>query len=204
MSWHTKAVGAYARTSNEAKENAVEIYNILSAKGWTLNAISGVIGNIGWEGGYNPWRWQSDDVISHLDLPSINYQSGHAYGLFQFDPAGSYINNTTAQSYSGFGPNFNDQFGSLRDGNAQVLLVSNNGTGGYIQTASYPLSFQQYQQSNATPEYLALAWFYNFERGVGHETDRQNEARYWYDLLPSIISKTKKFKWIYYMKRRRF
>lgn len=203
MAWHTKITGGYARNSNEAKENAVMIFNVLKNQGWTLNAISGVLGNIGYEGGYNPWRWQSDDVISINDVGYIMQQSGHAYGLFQFDPAGQYVYNVTAQGYTGWGPNFSDHQGNQGDGNAQVLFVANNLSGGYIPTQSYPLSLAQYKSSTQTPEYLALAWFYNYERGTGLLTERQNEARYWYDLLPTLVV-VEKSKWIYYMKRRRY
>lgn len=203
MPWHTKQTGEYIRTTREAKDNAVMIYNILSRLGWTLNAISGTLGNVGYESGYNPWRWQSDDVLSINDTYYIQEQTGHAYGLFQFDPAKQYVYSITAQGYPGWGPNFSDFPGNTGDGNAQVLFVHNNVSGGYIPTNNYPLTYAQYKASTQTPEYLALAWLANYERGSGGITNRQDNARYWFDLLPSLVQ-TKKSKWIYYMKRRRF
>lgn len=60
--WYAKAAGAYSRTSDEAIANAKEIYGILSGLGWSLNAVCGMLGNMGAESGYNPFRWQSDNV----------------------------------------------------------------------------------------------------------------------------------------------
>ena len=80
MPWHAKATGAYAQESSEAYDNAVAAWGILSARGFSLLAFCGVWGNVGSEGGYNPWRWQSDIVLPYGD-PRIYYQNAHAYGL---------------------------------------------------------------------------------------------------------------------------
>ena len=170
MGWNAQATGGYVETSTQAKQNAVEIYYIFTDKGFNLNSICGILGNIGWESGYNPWRWQGNNVLSTNDVGKITGQieaGQHAYGLFQFDPSSSYIYNNSAQQQSGFGPNFSDIAGSILDGKAQCLTVSQDLLGGYISTTAYPLTFQQFKTSAQTPEYLALAWLANYERGVG-------------------------------------
>lgn len=180
MSWNCKPVGAYARTSNEAQENALEIYSVLYYRGWTLEAVCGMLGNVEAESGYNPWRWQNDSVLE-VGSPRINYQNSHAYGLCQWDPAGKYINN--GSGYSGYGPNYSNQSGSLNDGYAQMCYLDEQAD--YYSTANYPLSYAQYKTatiSNYSIAYLTRAWFYNFERGTWSSV-RETAADYWYTVL---------------------
>ncbi len=182
MSWHCKASGAYAETSNDAYENAVMIQSYLSAKGWSFNAICAVIGNIGHEGGYNPWRWESDVVLPKGS--SLIYSKKHGYGLMQFTPASGYINN--ASGFSGYGPNYTDQTGSQTDGNAQLELMDSNILGGYIPKSPYNLSFSEFKKSTADVQWLAAAWLYNFERPADPSSSiaaRRESALYWYNKL---------------------
>lgn len=180
MPWHVKVTGAYNRESVEAQENAVMIYNVLRGRGWTLPAVSGMLGNVEAESGYNPWRWQSDYVVEY-GSPMIDVQAGHAYGLCQWDPAGKYINN--GSSYSGYGPNFSNLVGSITDGAAQMAYLDENAD--YYSTSSYPLSYAQYKAADISQysiDYLARAWFYNFERGTW-SNNRVTAAEYWYTFL---------------------
>lgn len=204
MPWHCKTYGAYAKESTEAQDNAIEIAEILHRNGWTINAIAGMLGNVGWEGGYNPWRWESDDVLSINDTQLIAESLQHGYGLYQFTPAGKYINSQYAQSYQGYGPNFIDQAGNNLDGQAQVIFLHYHAD--YYPTTDYPYTYQQYKESDDMPEYLAAVWFFNYERGTWF-VERAIDARYWYDFLVDYFdddTKKKKWKWIYYLKRRRF
>lgn len=182
MSWHNKSTGAYGETSTEAYDNAVMIQSYLSAKGWGFNAICAVIGNIGHEGGYNPWRWQGDSVLAKGSQQI--YSKSHGYGLMQFTPASNYINN--AGSFSGYGPNYSDQVGSANDGDAQLELMNSNILGGYISTNAYPLSFTDFKVSTQDVQYLASAWLYNFERPYNPSASvaaRRASALYWYNTL---------------------
>ena len=67
-------------SQGEMESNAKEIYTYLSDKGWTLNAISGLLGNMQRESTINPGLWQS--------LKEGNYSGG--YGLVQWTPASKY------------------------------------------------------------------------------------------------------------------
>lgn len=180
MAWHCKVSGAYARESTEAIENAKMIYGVLSAQGWTLNAVCGVLGNMGAESGYNPWRWQSDKIGSSGGSPWTN----KGYGLVQFTPGGKYINDSHAKAFSGYGPNFSDKRGNVNDGNAQMLFV--DGYADYYSTSKYPLSYAAFKISTETPSYLAKAWLYNYERPkdpAATENARAANAEYWYQVL---------------------
>ena len=184
MAWHCKAKGAYARDSDEAIENAKMIYGVLSAQGWTLNAVCGVLGNIGAESGYNPWRWQSDKIGVSTGFP----WNGKGYGLVQFTTSGAteikYIDNPLAKQFDGYGPNFSDKDGNVNDGNAQMLYV--DGYADYYSTSSYPMSYADFKVSDLDSGYLAKVWLSNYERPPdipSKEPVRASEAEYWYQVL---------------------
>ena len=66
----------------EMTVNAQYIMNYLTGKGWTKNAVAGMLGNMETESTINPGIWQS--------LQSGNMSGG--YGLVQWTPATKYIN----------------------------------------------------------------------------------------------------------------
>lgn len=182
MSFTAKSTGAYARTSAEAIQNAKAICDVLVPKGWTIEAVCGMLGNIESESGYNPFRWQNDIVLPYGDS-RITYQNSHAYGLCQFDPAGKYI--LYASNYDGYAPNYSDRPGNPSDGKAQMLFINDNAD--YYPTASYPLTYAQYKTAtiaNYTIDYLTRTWFYNYERGTW-DANRVTAANYWWSVLSS-------------------
>lgn len=180
MPWHAKPTGGYDMSSTEALENANNIYGVLHARGWTVNAVAAILGNIGVESGYNPWRWQSDSIGVSSGSPWTN----KGYGYFQFTPGGKYINAAAAQAISGYGPNFSDKAGSLSDGYAQCVYV--DGYADYYATDDYPLSYAEFKASTESPAYLARAWLYNYERPAdpgATVSTRAAAAEYWYQIL---------------------
>lgn len=180
MAWNAKIRGGYIRTSIEAVENANMIYALLNGKGWTLNAVCGLLGNMGAESGYNPWRWQSDRVGLSTGSPWTN----KGYGFTQFTPGGKYINSPDAKSAPGYAPNFSDKSGSPSDGYAQIIFVDAHAD--YYQTSEYPESYADFKTSMETPQYLAKAWLYNYERPADPEATeeaRAENAEYWYTVL---------------------
>ena len=183
--WHAKSTGAYARESNEAFENAICTYNLLSSLGWTLSAICGVYGNIEAESGYNPWRWQNDDVLSSRDTSIIATSTAHGYGFPQFTPAGKYIYSPYAETNDGYGPNYSNSEGNVFDGDSQLRFIDEHAD--YAPTGSYPETFSEYKASTDSPEHCARAWLLNYERPYNQSESvqayRASIARYWYDIL---------------------
>lgn len=180
MAWNAKAVGPYARTSDEAIENANNIYGLLYSKGWTLNAVCGLLGNLGAESGYNPWRWQNDVIGSSSGSPWTNM----GYGFTQFTPASKYIDAAAAKLFPGYAPNFSDRTGSPSDGYAQMLFVDEYAD--YYATTAYPETYAEFKASEQTPSYLAKAWLYNYERPAdpgATEAARAENADYWWTTL---------------------
>ena len=189
MPWHNKATGAYARESNEAYDNALIAWGILSRRGWGLLAFCGFWGNVGSESGWNPWRWQSDIVLPVND-PRISSQNGHAYGLAQWDPASKYI--TGGRNYSGYAPNYSNQSGGANDGTAQVNFLDDTAvsSGQYFPNPNYnyQISYANYKlitYPQYSFDYAARAWFHNYERGTW-DNQRTVSCQYFYNKLSGV------------------
>lgn len=182
-------------SQSEMESNALEIRNNLLNRGWTLNAIAGLLGNMESESTINPGIWQS--------LNSGNMSGG--FGLVQWTPATNFTNWADANGYS------------WSDGYAQLEWIDTVTTsfGQWIPTSDYPLSFENFKRSSESPQYLASAFLKNFERaGVEVEFERRSNAYKWYTFLggtsviddpsPSTPSKKrKKFNFILFNRQRR-
>ena len=151
-------------TESQMQGNALEVYNFFSARGWTLNAIAGMLGNMERESNINPGLWQS--------LNYGNYSGG--YGLVQWTPATNYTDWASANGYS------------ITDPQGQMIWIDTVtvSSGQWIATSEYNLSFDAFKTSTQSPEWLASAFLKNFERaGVEAEDERRSDARKWYDYL---------------------
>lgn len=179
--WHAKTYGAYARSSTEAIENAICTYNLLTSLGWTLQAMCAVYGNIEAESGYNPWRWEGDNV------PSSNESPSYGYGFPQFTPSGKYINSSEAQANEGYGPNYTDWEGNIFDGDSQLRFIDAHADYAINPSYGYNITYDEFKRGTYSPEYLAKAWLHNYERprqqGPEVEEYRASIARHWYDIL---------------------
>lgn len=151
-------------TESQMQGNALEVYNFFSARGWTLNAIAGMLGNMERESNINPGLWQS--------LNYGNYSGG--YGLVRWTPATNYTDWASANGYS------------ITDPQGQMIWIDTVtvSSGQWIATSEYNLSFDAFKTSTQSPEWLASAFMKNFERaGVEAEDERRSDARKWYDYL---------------------
>lgn len=164
----------------EMQINATYLWQQFQSKGWTANAVAGLFGNI-----------QAESRFS----PSVNeYGGGGGYGLVQWTPGTDYINWCNSQNLD---PTL------LSSAVTRILTELNNGWQ-YYTTSEYPLSFEDFTKSSATPEYLARAFCKNYERprsdcytepkeyeggGVLHTSYewRQIWARRWYVFITQGI-----------------
>ena len=145
---------------SQMKVNATYLYNALTSKGWSINAISGILGNMQAESTINPGRWQSDKVGGDA--------TGHGYGLVQWTPYTKYTNWATSENLDP----------STMDSNIARIEYEILNNLQWIPTQEYNFSFQEFITSNETPEYLASAFLKNYERaGVEVEEQRRKNAR---------------------------
>lgn len=154
-------------SESEMQNNALIVYDRLKKRGWSTNAIAGLLGNMESESTINPAIWQS--------LDSGNVDGG--YGLVQWTPATNYTNWAYSKDYD------------ITDGDRQLQWIDEetNGFGQWIQTDAYPIPFSTFKKSTKSPEYLASAFLKNFERaGVEVEEQRRTQARKWYNYLKDV------------------
>lgn len=157
MSWIT---GNRFLSMTEMQNNAKEFYSIMGSAGFTLNAISGMLGNIQTESTVNPGIWQ--------DLKP--YKLG--YGLVQWTPYTNY------SDWAGAGWEDNGDKECER-----IIFEFDNGLQ-YYPTSQYPLSASEFRNSTQSPEYLATAFLYNYERPANkNQPKRRKQAAYWYEFL---------------------
>lgn len=145
--------------------NAQEYANYMVSLGFTPESLAGQLGNIQSESSINPGRWQGDVVGDLLA----------GFGLVQWTPATNYINWATDHGFERTNP-----IGQMD------WIDTETANGQWIPTASYPLSWEEFKTSTESPEYLAKAFLYNFERPLdpgATEQLRADRARHWYDTL---------------------
>lgn len=181
-----------ALTQTQMETNVKYIYNSLIASGWSINSICGMLGNMQSESSINPGRWQNNDVGN----------TSLGYGLVQWTPATKYINWVGNGDYS------------TMDNNLARINYEIENNIQWISTSTYNLSFQEFKTSTESPEYLANAFLYNYERPATLlQPLRATQARAWFDYLggisptptptPSASSSKKKYPWVLYANKLR-
>lgn len=151
-------------TEAEKQRNAIVIYQFFKERGWTLNAIAGMLGNMEQESTINPGVWQ--------DLKSGNLNGG--VGLVQWTPARNYINWANANGLSPL---------TMSTQLNRIMYEYTNGEQ-WILTPEYPISFVEYSHMMESPDFMASVFLHNYERaGVSAEAQRQEYAFKWYEFL---------------------
>ena len=152
----------------EMQVNAKYIFSYLTSKGWTLNAIAGLLGNLQAESSINPGRWQSDNVGN----------TSNGYGLVQWTPATKYFDWCSERGYSD---------PSEMDNNLARIIYEVENSLQWISTNSYTLSFKDFTTSILPTSELAKAFLLNYERPADQSSTvqeyRGSLANNWYSYL---------------------
>lgn len=150
-------------TQEEMETNARYIYNYLGSRGWSVNAVAGMLGNMQTESSINPGIWEG-----------LNAGVGPGYGLVQWTP---YTKYTEWCGERGLDPSHMDS--ALQ----RIEYELENGLQ-YYPTESYPETFEQFKTSTKTPYYLGLAFLANYERPADPtQPARGIQAKSWYTFL---------------------
>jgi hypothetical protein len=179
-------------TMEEMKVNAAYVWNYFQARGWTLEAVCGMLGNMQSESHINPSIWQG--------LDEGNLTGG--YGIVQWTPATKFFN--WCDSYT---PAKN-RYSMISNLERIIYEVDNHLQ--WIKTTEYDLTFLEFTQSTETPYYLAMAFLKNYERPADPTQPwRGEQANDWYTFLSNEIPPTPKKKksgksYLYVRKRRLF
>lgn len=161
---------------DKQKNNAACIYSYFYFKGWTLQSIAALCGNIMQESKFNPalieiggtghglvqWTPPSNlydvlDVLygNHDDWESGDKQCSVLYAEYQ---------ESTGEAHIGIEPQ-------------------------WYQTSAYPISWKEWASSTSDPGELALAFQANYERPASLHQERAEYARKWFDILKTIAPK---------------
>lgn len=164
----TYITGNFFLNQSQMEQNARFIWEYLAPRGWTLNAVAGMLGNMQTESTLNPGIWENCE--------EGNTSGG--YGLVQWTPATKYLewcsaNNKVAQ-------NMESALDRIEWELANAVQ--------FYATDEYPLTFKQFKVSTQSPEYLAQAFLRNYERPKNPDQPfRSTQARAWFDFLSTFV-----------------
>lgn len=183
-------MAGYINTLNKSlgaadmQTNASFIASYLLAKGWTLNAICGILGNYQHESTINP------NVFEGFKNHSSELGS-YGYGLAQWTPwLGTSTYDTAEEQRNYHGAN-NPTFGRwcIDNGRDKSLMETqldyiDTGLGGYKATSDYPETYAAFKKSTNGADYLAKLYYVNYERSAaGTWGSRPDSALEWYSFL---------------------
>lgn len=154
-------------TVSQMENNAQLVWNFFKGYGWTKNAVAALLGNMQGESNINPGLWESRD--------EGNMNCG--YGLVQWTPANKVIDWLEGNGYA-----INSGFGQC----ARIIYELENHIQ-YYATNAFNFSFYDFAHSTQTPEYLAKAFIYNYERPYNYDQpQRETYARNWYNYISKL------------------
>lgn len=122
------------------EKTAKEVYKYFKKKGWSDNAIFGMLGNM-----------QAESLLK-ADIDEIS--GGGGYGLVQWTPKSVLVNWAKSKGY-----NHREIWTQCE----RIQFELENGLQFYA-TGTYPMNFKEFSKSTKSPTYLAMAFCYNYER----------------------------------------
>lgn len=175
----------------EMENNARIIWNYLGSKGWTINAVAGMLGNMQHESSINPKIWEN---------LTVDYNRG--YGLTQWTPATKLFK--WAGTDNPTGEQELDRIIYESENELQWFYNSEVGE-------APPITFKEFTTSLEPPSTLARYFLYFYEHPadpIGQRPIREGDGDYWYEFLsgepppkPPAPTSYKKMPIIYYLKR---
>ena len=194
--WRTTDVRIYD-PSDAQIFNMNKVYDYFINKGWTPNAIAGMLGNMMVESTVNPWLFQNHS-LDWSDVSGILSDNG-GMGLTQWTPCRKYYNWALASNLDPeSGTTMCDRIKYEEDNNLQWSMDN------YGQH-----TWEDFVTSTETPEILARVFLWAYERPQSPDlSQRQANARWCFDnirgsgLSTSIIMMLNKNNQRKVMKRR--
>lgn len=165
-------------TSEEMHSNAVYIWWYLSQRGWTLNAVAGMLGNMQVESTINPGIWES--LTDNPQTFYNEYGRYPGYGLVQWTP---YTKLTDWADNQGYGNTHMDV--QLE----RIIWEQTNENGQFYSadTQYAGMTFTDFKESTLTPYELGMIFLVCYERPYDPDQPSRGEnAEYWYEYLSGI------------------
>lgn len=191
------AENQYNSNKETMKPNAQYIYKYLGVRGWTLNAVAGLLGNLQVESGMSPAIWEStikgSNADGTLNMAVINayYVANERYpgfGLVQWTPYSKFTDwcKTNGLDYL--------------DMDSQLQRIDYEVKNGYQwqsrPSKGYDLTFNEFISSTRSAAWLAEAFAFCYERPASSSGTTEEQANlravrgangtYWYNYLSSL------------------
>lgn len=157
-------------TRDEMHQNASYIWWFLSQRGWTANAVAGMLGNMEVESSINPFIWQN--------LDEGNFEGG--FGLVQWTPATKLTDWCSKNSlvYYEMNPQLLRLIWEQENENGQF---SSDGT-------PYSMTFTEFKNSTLSPYELGMIFLACYERPTdSNQPSRGTNAEYWYEYITGLV-----------------
>lgn len=168
--WHAPH-NVYGLTQAQRQMNAKLIRDFFLDKGWTLQAIAGVVGNCAMESGLNPNIWQGSED------PQNWQTTGKGFGLSQWTPARVYLNWAGGEkySYSGFSRQLECWYEEYRRNPTELNM--------WLKRGGYTYSYREYATDQSlTADECGRMWCVCYLRpGNPDLTRRGQTAASWYN-----------------------
>jgi surface antigen len=192
---------SYGITLDEMKPNAKYIWQYLGARGWSINAVAGLLGNLQQESKMSPAVWESliegstinADGTHTLNMTAINtYYANRGrypgYGITQWTPYSKYTN---------WCKNENLPYWEMDSQLLRLEWEAKNKQQWIAKPSKgYDITFDDFITSSREASWLAAAFAFCYERparstGTQAEQEALRKERgdfgqYWYNFLSSL------------------
>lgn len=184
-------------TQSEMENNAIMVWNYFGSRGWTLNAVCAMLGNMQTESTINPGIWESLVV------------QGGGYGLVQWTPYTKY-SEWAGTDWQDNGDKQCERIVYERDNGLQWFRNPS------VDIPDPPITFSEFSDSTLPVDTLAnyFLWYYEHPADPD-QPNRAAQAQAWYEFLygidpsqPDAPNKTakkrrtsSKTKWMFYFTR---
>lgn len=167
--WRTTDVRIYD-PSDAQIFNMNKVYDYFINRGWTPNAIAGMLGNMMVESTVNPWLFQNHS-LDWSDVSGILADNG-GMGLTQWTPCRKYYNWALAS-------NLDPESGTTMCG--RIKYEEDNNLQWSMDNYGQH-TWEDFVTSTETPEILARVFLWAYERPASPDlTQRQANARWCFD-----------------------
>ena len=196
--------------SEEQKINARYIWQYLGSRGWTLNAVAALIGNMVHESGLTPNRyeeWTPKGVyLDYYISKSLGHPTGYPtekeiedyFNMYKskvgrfpgcgltgwtWDENGYDPDTWDGNKYISWCKKRNLDFRDIDSGLERIIWECDNGVQFHKSTA-YPITFKEFRESTKPVRWLAEAFLDNYENPLYMDFEgRGSEAETWYKFL---------------------
>lgn len=142
------------------EQNARCVYNYMRAKGWSRNAICGMLGNMDYESTINPGRYGNNGTNTNV------------FGIVQWNPGSKYTNWASQNGYTN-----NSMKGQLE----RILFEVQNPREQWGLRDPASTTFPAYTTSTKSAADLATIFRTNYENSGSGDSSRRSYATKWYN-----------------------